>query len=137
MINTINWIKKISTLIFISFCFTSSYAQTKLAGKIYIAEVGETCKDGIGMIYTSRILKFDSNLVTSYYKVYASVSPELKEGYEHMYDHLIKTYKWEIRNDILVFENCKEFGILKIQKSKIIGLDNDWKMDIEFIELRQ
>lgn len=137
MINTITWTKILLSLLIISFCFTSSYAQTKLAGKIYVAKIGETCKDGIGMIYTSRILKFDSNLVTSFYKVSASVSPELKEGYEHMYDHLIKTYKWETSNDVLIIENCKEFGILKIQKSKIIGLDNDWKMDIEFMEQSQ
>lgn len=54
-----------------------------------------------------------------------------------MYDHLIKTYKWETSNDVLIIENCKEFENLKIQKSKIIGMDNDWKMDIEFIEQGQ
>lgn len=126
--------KKILTIIILPFCFISCNGQTKLAGKTYVAKIGATCKDGIGMIYTSRILKFDKNTVTSFYKVTASVSPDLKEGYEHMYDHLTKTYKWKMKKGVLIFENCKEFGVLNIQNSKIIGQDNDWKTAIEFIE---
>jgi hypothetical protein len=126
--------KKNFILIFLFFWLISCNGQTKLAGKTYVAEIGATCKDGIGMIYTSRILKFDKNTVTSSYKVIASVSPELKAGYEHMYDDLTKTYKWKINKDIIIIENCKELGNLKIQKSKLIGQDNDSMTAIEFIE---
>lgn len=52
MINKITWTKKLLSLLIISFCFISSNAQIQLAGKIYVAKIGETCKDGIGMIYT-------------------------------------------------------------------------------------
>ena len=109
-------------------------AQTKLIGKTYIAEIGATCKDGIGMIYKYRILKFDKNTVTSSYKVVASVAPERRKGYESMYDDLTKTYQWKTEKDILLIENCKEFSKMKIQKSRIIGYDNDWKQAIEFVE---
>ena len=126
--------KKILTLLILTFWFINCNGQTKLSGKTYVAAIGATCKDGIGMIYTSRILKFDKNTVTSSYKVTASVSPELKDGYEHMYDDLTKTYKWKINKNVLIIENCKELGELKIQKSKIIGRDNDGMTAIEFIE---
>ena len=109
-------------------------AQTKITGKTYIAEIEATCKDGIGMIYKYRILKFDKNTVTISYKVFASVAPERKKGYEGMYDYLTKTYQWKVEKDILLIENCKEFSKMKIYKSKIIGYDNDWNQPIEFVE---
>jgi len=112
----------------------NSNAQTKLIGKTYVAEIGATCKDGIGMIYKYRILKFDKNTVTSSYKVFASVSPELKKGYEQMYDDLTKTYNWKIEKNALLIENCNEFSKMTIQKSRIVGYDNDWKQSIEFTE---
>lgn len=86
------------------------------------------------MIYTSRILKFDKNTVTSSYKVTADVLEELKNGYEHMYDHLTKIYNWKIKNNILIMENCTEFEVLKIQENKIIALDNYSKATIEFVK---
>jgi hypothetical protein len=125
-------IYKFFIFIFLSFSNISCSGQNKLEGNTYIAEIRATCKDGIGMIYTSRILKFDKDIVTSSYKVVASVSPEFKDGYEHMYDSLTKVYKWKIEKDVLILENCKEFGGLKIHNSKIIGYDNDWQDVIEF-----
>ncbi|MDN3693892.1 hypothetical protein QWZ06_17175 [Chryseobacterium tructae] len=127
-------IYRLLILIFLPFLFINGNRQTKLEGKTYVAEIGATCKDGIGMIYTSRILKFDKNTVTSSYKVVASVSKERKNTYEQMYDNLTKVYKWKIEKNVLIFENCKEFGTLKIQNSKIIGYDNDWMKAIEFKE---
>jgi len=112
----------------------NSNAQRKLIGKTYVAEIGATCKDGIGMIYKYRILKFDKNTVTSSYKVVASVSPELKKRYEQMYDDLTKTYNWKIEKDVLLIKNCNEFSKMTIQKSRIVGYDNDWKQSIEFAE---
>lgn len=126
--------RKILTIIVVSFCFISCNGQTKLAGKTYVAKIVETCKDGIGMIYISKVLEFDEYTVTSSFKVTASVSPELKDKYVHMYDHLTKTYKWKIDKGVLIFENCKEFGALNIQKSKISAKDNDWNTTVEFIE---
>ncbi|WP_160136954.1 hypothetical protein [Chryseobacterium sp. c4a] len=127
-------IYRLLILIFLPFLFINGNRQTKLEGKTYIAELPATCKDGIGMIYTSRILTFDKNTVTSSYKVVASVSKERKNTYEHMYDNLTKVYKWKIEKNVLIFENCKEYGMLKIQNSKIIGYDNDWMTAIEFKE---
>ncbi len=96
-------------------------AQTTLIGKRYIAQVGETCKDGIGMLYTYRILDFKKDSVVIYYKVIAEVIPERKAMYEHMYDNLKKPYKWKVKKGILIIDNCKEFNKMTIQKSTLIG----------------
>lgn len=122
-------------LILAIFLFMISCDQpTRLEGKIYIAEIQQTCKDGVGSLFISRILKFNKNTATSFYKVVASVSPERKKSYEHMYENLTKTYKWRISKDILIIENGKELVEFKIQKSKLTGYDNDWKKAIEFTE---
>jgi hypothetical protein len=130
--------KKAFTLIFLTFWLISCNGQTKLAGKTYVAEIGATCKDmtdGGCMIFTYRILEFKQDSVTISYRVKASCTPKEREnGYEHMYDNLTKIYKWKINKDILIIENCKEFGKLKIQKSKLIGQDDDWMTAIEFIK---
>ena len=129
--------KKILTLILVSFSLISCNRQTKLEGKTYVAEIKQTCKEGIGSLFISRVLKFDRNIVTSSYKVVASlseVSQERKNGYENMYDNLTKTYKWRIDKGVLILENDKDLGKFKIQKSKLIGYDNDWMMAIEFTE---
>lgn len=126
--------QKILTIILLSFMFISCNGQVELNGKTYVAKIGETCKDGIGMIYTSRILKFDKSTVTSSYKVIASVSPERKYGYEHMYDSLTKTYKWRIDKGNLIIENGKELEKMKILNTKLIGYDNNWNRQIEFTE---
>lgn len=96
-------------------------AQTTLIGKRYITEAGETCKDGIGMLYTYRILDFKKDSVVIYYKVIADVISERKSMYEHMYDNLKKTYKWKVKKDVLIIDQCKEFSKMTIQKSTLIS----------------
>jgi hypothetical protein len=109
---------------FFSFSFIICNGQTKLSGKTYVAEVGATCKYGVGMIWTYQILEFKKDSVTVSYRVNASVASDRKEMYEHMYDHLKKTYKWKRSKNKLIIENYPEISKLTVQKSKIIGRDN-------------
>lgn len=102
-------------------------AQASPMGKRYIAEVGATCKDGIGMLYTYRILDFKKDSVVISYKVLAEVIPERKEMYEHMYDNLEKTYKWKVKKGILIIDNCNEFNKMTIQKSTLINKNIEMK----------
>lgn len=122
-----NIIKLFSVLTFLTCFFTKVGAQTKLTGKTYVAEVGATCKDGVGMIWTYRILDFKKDSVVVSYRVKENIIPERKGMYEHMYDNLKKTYKWKNNNKIVSIENCKEFSKLTIQKSKLIGQDSEMK----------
>lgn len=128
--------KKILALIILSFWLINCNGQTKLAGKTFVAEVGATCKDmtdGGCMILTYRILEFKQDSVTISYRVKASCTPKEREnGYEQMSDNLKKTYRWKIRKNILVIENCSEISQLTVQKSKIIGRDNEQMKNIIF-----
>lgn len=120
--------------IFLFFLNTNCNKDINLNGKTYVAKTGMTCKDGIGMIYTYRVLKFNKKKVTISHRVIASVAANLKDRYEHIYDHLTKTYNWKIDNNLVIIENCNEFGALKIEKSKLIVCDQNSKQEIHFIE---
>jgi len=102
-------------------------AQTKLTGKTFISEAGATCRDGIGMIYTYRILDFKNDSVIVSYRVVESVIPEKIGMYEHMYDNLKKIFKWNVNKNILTIENCKEFNKMTIQESTLISQDGEMK----------
>jgi hypothetical protein len=127
-------IYRLFLFIFLSFSFISCNGQTKLSGKTYVAEVGATCKDGVGMIWTYQILEFKKDSVTVSYRVNASVASDRKEMYEHMYDYLKKTYKWKRSKNILTIENYPEISKLTIQKSKIIARYNERMENVIFTE---
>lgn len=129
--------KAILTFFISIFTLMNGIGQTKLSGKTYTAEIETTCKAGIGTLFKYRVLKFGANTVTSYYKIIADVAPKLKAGYEHMYDNLTKRFQWKIDKGNLLFEDCKEFGEIKIQGSKLIVKDNKWKKELEFTEQAQ
>ncbi len=120
--------------IFLFFLNTNYNKEINLNGKTFVAKTGMTCKDGIGMIYTYRVIKFNQKTVTISYRVIASVADNLKDQYQHMYDHLTKTYNWKIDNNIVIIENCNDFGKLKIEKSKLLFSDKNSKQEIHFIE---
>lgn len=130
--------KQVFAIIFSSFLFINGYAQ-KLANKTYIAEMGATCKDmtdGGCMIYTYRILEFKKDSVTVSYRVKANcTSKDRENGYEQMYDNLKKTYRWKSYKNILTLENFSEISNFTVDKSKIIGRDNERMRTILFTEV--
>lgn len=120
--------------IFLFFLNVNCTKDLKLHSKTYVAKTGTTCKDGIGVIYTYRVLKFNQKTVTISFRVIASVADNLKDRYEHMYDHLTKRYNFKIDDKIVIIENCNDFGKLKIEKSKLLFRDKNSKQEIHFIE---
>lgn len=120
-------------ILFFLFILFNCKAQQNFDGKIYVATIGETCKDGIGTLKTSRILKFDKNTVTSSYQVIAYVSnTESKNTYEHMYDYLTKTYTWKIHKNTLILKNNTETEKLTIQNYSLTTFDKNWQSTLHF-----
>ena len=67
------------------------------------------------------------------YRVVADMEEEeKKEGYEHFYDHLAKSYKWKRNKDTLIIEECKELSALLLKDSKIWAQDKEWNKSIIF-----
>ena len=130
--------KYITTLLIITFFILVSFfsmnfnKQSKIIGKTYIANLGETCKDGIGTLHKYRVLQFDKDSVIISHKITAHVnSSELKILYEHMFDNLTEKHKWEISKGKIIIQKFYEFNNLEIKEKKIIT------EKIEFTEQRK
>lgn len=119
-------------LFFFLIIFTCK-AQQNFVGKTYVANISETCKDGVGTLKTLRVLKFDKNTVTISHQVVAYVADnELKRNYEHLYDNVTKTYKWTIYKNTLILKNGKETEKLTIQNSGLKTYDKNRQSTLYF-----
>ena len=106
-------------ILVVFFCMNFNQ-QSKIIGKTYIANLVETCKDGIGTLHKYRVLQFDKDSVKISYKVTANVnSLELKILYEHMFDNLEK-HKWENSKGKIIIQKFYEFNNLEIKEKKLI-----------------
>lgn len=112
--------------------------QNDPTGKNFKALVNESCRElteGGCMVYTYRILNFKTDSVVVSYQVMAYCSPKERENnYNHMYDNLIKTYKWSANSDTITINGLDDYGKLTIQNSKLVGEDKLTKRYIEFNE---
>ncbi len=130
----------IKILIFLGFVqsMLGINVQNDLTGKSYKALVGESCKEmtnGGCMIYTYRILNFQTDSVIVSYQVMAYCSQkELENNYAHLYDNLTETYKWTASNDTITINGLDDYGKLTLQNSNLIGEDKSTKRKIEFSE---
>lgn len=123
-------------------CFSiASNAQNKVIGKTYTAKYSEICKDrtdGGCMIYTWRVLAFEKDSVVVSYRTEAHCTPkEIEQNYEHMYDELVKSYKWTAKNNTITIQEFNEYGDFTFQNNKLTGKQkstNDEWVPVEFTE---
>lgn len=104
------------------------------AGKTYKAQTGAACKEMTGggcMIYTYCVLKFKKDSVQVSYPVKAACTPgEREKTYEHMYDHLVKTYTWNASGETLQINGFSEYGTLIMKNARLA-----WNEKLEFTEV--
>ena len=113
--------------------FGQNAAQNAPIGKSYKALTCETCKmmnDGGCVLYTYQTLTFSQDSVWVSSEVFAQCSSKEKEDrYNHSYNHLAKSFKWNIKNDIIEIEGFDQYGKFTLQNLKLIATNQ-----LEFIE---